>query len=66
MTETFTNQQGNELDPKILNSILEGFIQPSVIEKWDMGASLSRDISVQVQQGNAKQLKGSQIPFFNY
>ena len=60
MTETFTNQQGSELDPQLLNNILKEYIQHSVIKKWDLGASLSRDISVQVQQGNAKQLKGSQ------
>ena len=60
MTEKFTKQEGCELDPQLLNNILKEYIQHSVIEKWDLGASLSRDISVQVQQGNAKQLKGSQ------
>ena len=60
MKETLTNQQGIELDPQLLKNILEECIKLSVIDKWDMGASLSRDISVQVQQGNAKQLKGSQ------
>ncbi len=60
MTESFNNQQRSELDPQLLNNILKEYIQHSVIEKWDLGASLSRDISVQVQQGNAKQLKGSQ------
>ena len=60
MTESFNNQQRSELDPQLLNNILKEYIQHSVIEKWDLGASLSKDISVQVQQGNAKQLKGSQ------
>ena len=60
MTESLTNQQRSELDPQLLNNILKEYIQHSVIEKWDLGASLSKDISVQVQQGNAKQLKGSQ------
>ncbi len=49
-----------ELDPKVLNILLERYSNQSQIIKWDMGASSSRDISVQVQQGNAKQLKGSQ------
>ena len=30
------------------------------IEKWDLGALCSKDISVQVQNGDPKQLKGSQ------
>ncbi len=60
MNKIFTSQQGTELDPQLLKNILEEHIQHSAIEKWDMGASLSRDVSVQVQQGNAKQLKGSQ------
>ena len=60
MSKTFTDQHGSELDPQLLNNILKEYIQHSVIEKWDLGASLSKDISVQVQQGNAKQLKGSQ------
>ena len=48
------------VDPKELIRILETFSKESSIRKWDMGASSSRDISVQVQKGNAKQLKGSQ------
>ena len=53
-------KQIGELDSLQLNSILEKYSQESKILKWDMGASSSRDISVQVQHGNAKQLKGSQ------
>ena len=60
MNQTYAYEQRSELDPQLLNNILKEYIQHSVIEKWDLGASLSRDISVQVQQGNAKQLKGSQ------
>ncbi len=55
-----TNQKFTELDLELLNNILEKYSQELKIKKWDMGASSSRDISVQVQQGNAKQLKGSQ------
>ena len=60
MNKLITNQKNTELDPQGLTNILEKYSKESEIEKWDMGASSSRDISVQVQQGNAKQLKGSQ------
>ena len=60
MNKSITNPKTNTLDPIILNNLLEKYSEESSINKWDMGASSSRDISVQVQQGNAKQLKGSQ------
>ena len=60
MNKLITNPKKNALDPIILNNLLEKYSEESSINKWDMGASSSRDISVQVQQGNAKQLKGSQ------
>ena len=60
MNKSITNSKTSELDPIILNNLLEKYSEESSINKWDMGASSSRDISVQVQQGNAKQLKGSQ------
>ena len=49
-----------DLNPDVLNELLEKYSKESKIYKWDLGASTSKDISVQVQQGNAKQLKGSQ------
>ncbi len=49
-----------ELNPTELNEFLIKFSKEKDILKWDLGASYSRDISVQVQNGNAKQLKGSQ------
>ena len=49
-----------DLNPVELNELLDKYSKESKISKWDVGASSSRDISVQVQQGNAKQLKGSQ------
>ena len=49
-----------ELNPFLLNELLIKYCRESNISKWDMGASSSRDLSVQVQNGNAKQLKGSQ------
>ena len=60
MNKSITNPKTSALDPIILNNLLEKYSEESSINKWDMGASSSRDISVQVQQGNAKQLKGSQ------
>ena len=60
MNNSITNQKIGELDPQLLNSLLERYSNDSDIIKWDMGASSSRDMSVQVQKGNAKQLKGSQ------
>tara|TARA_B100000965_G_scaffold394555_1_gene406928 strand:- start:649 stop:2034 length:1386 start_codon:yes stop_codon:yes gene_type:complete len=48
------------LDRELLNKLLDKYSKESNILKWDVGASASRDVSVQVQQGNAKQLKGSQ------
>ena len=60
MNNSINNQKTIELDPELLISLVERYSNESDINKWDMGASLSRDISVQVQHGNAKQLKGSQ------
>ena len=60
MNKSITNSKTTELDPIVLNDLLEKYSEESSIKKWDMGASSSRDISVQVQKGNAKQLKGSQ------
>ncbi len=53
----FNNSSG--LNPDKLNNLLLKYSKEESINKWDIGASSSRDISVQVQQGNAKQLKGS-------
>ena len=60
MNDLISNQATHDLDPKLLNNLLIRFSNELDITKWDIGASSSRDISVQVQQGNAKQLKGSQ------
>ena len=60
MNKSINDSKTSQLDPIILNNLLEKYSEESSINKWDMGASSSRDISVQVQQGNAKQLKGSQ------
>ena len=60
MNNSLTKKQIGELDPALLNKLLEKYSKESNILKWDVGASSSKDISVQVHQGNAKQLKGSQ------
>tara|TARA_Y100001968_G_scaffold226317_1_gene209096 strand:+ start:209 stop:1597 length:1389 start_codon:yes stop_codon:yes gene_type:complete len=60
MSDLFSNKKTCELDPVLLNNLLEKYSKESEIKKWDIGASSSTDISVQVQQGKAKQLKGSQ------
>ena len=60
MNNTLTMQQIGELNPVLFNDLLVKYSKDSNIIKWDVGASSSRDISVQVQKGNAKQLKGSQ------
>ncbi len=59
MANSIYNQK-NVLNTEILSNLLIKYSKESEIRKWDMGASSSKDISVQVQQGNAKQLKGSQ------
>ncbi len=60
MNKTATNKNLSELNPVQINDLLEKYSKESEIQKWDVGASSSSDISVQVQQGIAKQLKGSQ------
>ncbi len=60
MTNNITTKTNGELNPVFLNQLLDKYSNELDIRKWDMGASSSTDISVQVQNGNAKQLKGSQ------
>ena len=60
MNNSITNKNRLVLDPVVLTNLLKRYSNQLEIIKWDMGASSSNDISVQVQQGNAKQLKGSQ------
>ena len=60
MNNSITNKNKLVLDPVELTNLLKKYSNQLEIKKWDMGASSSNDISVQVQQGNAKQLKGSQ------
>ena len=60
MINSISNENIFDLNPSLLSELLEKYSKELKIRKWDMGASSSRDISVQVHQGNAKQLKGSQ------
>ena len=60
MAKQITGKRIDELDPIFLSNLLNSYGKELAIKKWDLGASSSNDISVQVQQGNAKQLKGSQ------
>ena len=60
MYDSITNNNIGELNPSLFKELLVKYSNEFEIQKWDIGASSSRDISVQVQQGNAKQLKGSQ------
>ncbi len=60
MNKITNNKNISGLNPELLKDLLSSYSQESNIIKWDMGASSSRDLSVQVQQGKAKQLKGSQ------
>ena len=60
MSNIVTKKQIGDLDPLLLKELLERYSKESNIIKWDVGASSSKDLSVQVQKGEAKQLKGSQ------
>ncbi|WP_413684714.1 TldD/PmbA family protein [Prochlorococcus sp. MIT 1011] len=60
MNNSITNKKRLVLDPVVFTNLLKRYSNQLEIKKWDMGASSSNDISVQVQKGNAKQLKGSQ------
>ena len=50
----------NTLRPQHLIELLSKYGDEFNITKWDLGASSSNDLSVQVQQGEPKQLKASQ------
>ena len=60
MNNSTKDRDLGKLNPRLLTELLTRYSKESNISKWDIGASSSRDISVQVQHGSAKQLKGSQ------
>lgn len=49
-----------DLDSKALRDKLSLFAKREGIRQWDLGAACSKDCSVQVDRGEAKQLKGAQ------
>jgi PmbA protein len=48
------------LDAEVLRQRLAGLAQAEGVRRWDLGASCSTDTSVQVDRGEAKQMKGAQ------
>ncbi|MCP9881053.1 TldD/PmbA family protein [Cyanobium sp. Alchichica 3B3-8F6] len=48
------------LNAEALSSRLQQLAQQTGIQQWDLGASCSTDTSVQVDRGEAKQMKGAQ------
>jgi PmbA protein len=52
--------QGEGLDPQALRSRLELLARHQAVGRWDLGAACSADTSVQVDRGEAKQMKGAQ------
>jgi len=48
------------LDPAALAGQLESLAATAGIRRWDLGAACSTDTSVQVDRGEAKQMKGAQ------
>ena len=62
MTSTVTATPGvsQGLDAQALRSSLERLAASAGIRQWDLGAACSTDTSVQVDRGEAKQMKGAQ------
>ena len=48
------------LDAETLRTRLEQLAAGEGIQRWDLGAACSTDTSVQVDRGEAKQMKGAQ------
>ena len=48
MNNSITNKNRFVLDPLVLTNLLKRYSNQLEIKKWDMGASSSNDISVQV------------------
>ena len=48
------------LNPDRLHDQLSALAQSHGLSRWDMGASCSTDLSVQVDRGEPHQLKGAQ------
>lgn len=59
-TVTATPGVGQGLDAQALRGSLERLAASAGIRQWDLGAACSTDTSVQVDRGEAKQMKGAQ------
>ncbi len=55
-----TESAATSLDAEVLRQRLEQLAQREGVHRWDLGASCSTDTSVQVDRGEAKQMKGAQ------
>ena len=55
-----TESAAASLDAEVLRQRLEQLAQREGVHRWDLGASCSTDTSVQVDRGEAKQMKGAQ------
>jgi PmbA protein len=55
-----TESAAASLDAEVLRQRLEQLAQREGVRRWDLGASCSTDTSVQVDRGEAKQMKGAQ------
>jgi PmbA protein len=51
---------GSTLDATVLRARLESLADAEGVGRWDLGAACSTDTSVQVDRGEAKQMKGAQ------
>ena len=52
----------NDLNLELIVERMQMISKQLSIKKWDLGGSCSEETSVQVDNGEAKQLKGSQCP----
>ena len=55
-----TESAATSLDAEVLRQRLDQLAQREGVRRWDLGASCSTDTSVQVDRGEAKQMKGAQ------
>jgi PmbA protein len=55
-----TESTAPSLDAEVLRQRLEQLARGEGVRRWDLGASCSTDTSVQVDRGEAKQMKGAQ------
>ena len=55
-----TDSLTSSLDAELLRQRLDSLALGEGVRRWDLGASCSTDTSVQVDRGEAKQMKGAQ------